>query len=60
MATPLLRNPATPGRTNATGRQAGRGPQMQLRPDLLIDENLNVSAEGRSYATHEILSTNAI
>jgi hypothetical protein len=34
--------------------------QMQLRPDLLVDENLNISAEGQSYGMDEIVSTKAI
>jgi hypothetical protein len=34
--------------------------QMQLRPDLLVDENLNVSAEGQSYGMDEIVNTKAI
>lgn len=34
--------------------------QMQLRPDLLVDENLNISAEGQAYGMDEIVSTKAI
>jgi hypothetical protein len=34
--------------------------QMQLRPDLLVDENLNISAEGQVYAMDEIVNTKAI
>jgi hypothetical protein len=33
--------------------------QMQLRPDLLVDENLNVSAQGQAYGMDEIVSTKA-
>jgi hypothetical protein len=34
--------------------------QMQLQPDLLLEENLNVSAEGQSYAMEEIFNTKAL
>jgi hypothetical protein len=34
--------------------------QIQLQPDLLGDEQLNVSAEGQSYGMDEIVSTQAI
>jgi hypothetical protein len=34
--------------------------QMQLRPDLLVDENLNISVEGQAYGMDEIVTTNAI
>jgi hypothetical protein len=34
--------------------------QMQLQPDLLVDENLNISASGQSYGMDEIVNTNAI
>jgi len=34
--------------------------QMQLRPGLVVDENLNVSGEGQSYGMDEIVNTNAI
>jgi hypothetical protein len=34
--------------------------QMQLRPDLLIDEQLNISADGQAYGMDEIVNTNAM
>jgi hypothetical protein len=34
--------------------------QMQLRPDLLVDENLNISSAGQAYGMDEIVSTRAI
>ena len=34
--------------------------QMQLHPDLLVDENLNITADGQSYAMDEIVNTKAI
>jgi hypothetical protein len=34
--------------------------QMQLRPDLLVDENLNISADGQAYGMDEIVTTKAI